>query len=83
VIEVVLFQKNHSASDSVISYLSSVSRLLNFVAIVPTILNSQTYRPTYNNFSMSLNHFYMIRPKGHPNTLICSSVPDSRVIQVR
>ena len=30
-----------------------------------------------------LNHFYMIRPSGHPNTLICSSVPDSRVIRVR
>ena len=35
--EVVLFQKNHSESDSVIWYLSSVSRLLNFVAIVTTL----------------------------------------------
>ena len=61
--EVVLFQKNHSASDSVISYLSSFSRLLNFVVIVPTLAPVSTsanalltgYKQRFDNQSRSCN----------------------------
>ena len=46
--EVVLFQKNHSESDSVIWDVSSVNRLSDFVAMIPTLTTTYLYMDIFN-----------------------------------